>query len=1379
MMKHKNKISLALCVLLFLQILLPSISALASNVQAPTNLKVYELNPGYVKLEWEAVSKTKYYRIYQLVGEEKKLLTQTSNSEMSLSVGEGKLTYAVSSFDGTQESPLSNVATIEIIFPEMQKPGNLQSLIDGVYNATLSWDAVSYSQKYNIYKVNNGERTLVTSTKDKSVRFSALSEGKHIFEVTSYNSKFGESEDASQIEVNIVYPDMQAPKELKYQISNGNDVTLSWQRTANANSYKIYRINEETKSLVATTSSLSFTMDNLTEDTHVYEVRSYNNTFKESKDASRIEFEILYPKMESPNNLIFSVYNGNDANLKWEKVEYATSYKVYEIINGELSLLTETTNTQVNLKGLLEGTYNFVVSAYSNRFGESEGSLLEYNVVYPVMKNPEGLVGNLINVNNLYLKWEPVEFATSYNVYRIIDGKREFVSSLNNTFTGIQNLPEGKYVYEVTSNSDRFGESPIGSRVEKEIIFPEMKAPQNLQAFPNQTTNSIALSWEKAEHATEYKVYRIIEGQRSLVKTVPGTVVAFNELPDGEYIYEVTSFSKYGESASSNQVKAFIEPDLEAPAAPVASIEGDDIKLSWEPVQGADSYNVYEIVDGERVLVGNTTDTALTLENLEPGSHEYEIVPVTESGVEGKESTTIKVTAEDFDTTPPVTESNVTDEWLKENFSVQLTATDDKSGVDKTYYSINGTEFAEGTEFAVADEGIHEVSFYSIDKAGNKEEAKTVEVKIDKNAPETASNVTDEWLNQAFTVELTATDDLSGVANTFYSVNDGEYAEGTSFELTEAGVRKVSFYSIDKAGNVEETKTVEINIDKTAPETASNVTDEWLNQAFTVELTATDDLSGVAKTYYSINDGEYAEGTNFELTEAGVHKISFYSTDKAGNVEEAKTVEVKIDKTAPETASNVTDDWLNQAFTVELTATDDLSGVAKTYYSVNDAEFAEGTSFEVSEPGIHKVSFYSIDKAGNVEEAQTVEVKIDKTAPETASNVTDGWLNQAFTVELTATDDLSGVAKTYYSVNDAEFVEGSSFEVSEPGINKVSFYSVDNAGNVEETEAVEVKIDKTAPETASNVTDGWMTQDFTVELTAADDLSGVAKSYYSVNGGVYAEGTSFVVSEEGIHEVSFYSVDQAGNIEEAKAVEVKIDKTAPIVTWNIQKSAAGTDLTTSSCGRLDHWLTPFLHDNLGKKIGSKYIGSPWYLALSNQNPETTDLEVGDELELGTVLTIGYEAADNHSGIAIEELTVNGEKVAKGDQVTFDKTGEYNIQVTVKDNAGLQTTLEKTFMVYIPGNLKITPGTIKMNKGVFTARVTLPKGVEPNFDLSSVTLNGEAAVVDKGKGSAQQASKGMFKFNREDFDWNKGEVLVEFRGTVNGQLVVARTTVTVK
>jgi PKD repeat protein/glucose/arabinose dehydrogenase len=98
--------------------------------------------------------------------------------------------------------------------------------------------------------------------------------------------------------------------------------------------------------------------------------------------------------------------------------------------------------------------------------------------------------------------------------------------------------------------------------------------------------------------------------------------------------------------------------------------------------------------------------------------------------------------------------------------------------------------------------------------------------------------------------------------------------------------------------------------------------------------------------------------------------------------------------------------------------------------------------------------------------------------------------------------------------------------------------------------------DVVAPTTAAEVTgpasNGWFTGPATVTLTATDNDggSGVARTEYQLDTATaWTPYTGPVtVSGDGVHEVRFRSVDEAGNAEAAKAVEVKVDATAPVTT---------------------------------------------------------------------------------------------------------------------------------------------------------------------------------------------------------------------------------------
>lgn len=74
--------------------------------------------------------------------------------------------------------------------------------------------------------------------------------------------------------------------------------------------------------------------------------------------------------------------------------------------------------------------------------------------------------------------------------------------------------------------------------------------------------------------------------------------------------------------------------------------------------------------------------------------------------------------------------------------------------------------------------------------------------------------------------------------------------------------------------------------------------------------------------------------------------------------------------------------WYNESVNITLNAADDKSGLAKTEYRVNDGEWQTYQGlFHVTAEGENVVQYRSIDQAGNVEDIQSITVKIDQTAP--------------------------------------------------------------------------------------------------------------------------------------------------------------------------------------------------------------------------------------------------------------------------------------------------------------------------------------------------------------------------------------------------------------
>ncbi|MBD2867131.1 OmpL47-type beta-barrel domain-containing protein [Paenibacillus arenilitoris] len=97
--------------------------------------------------------------------------------------------------------------------------------------------------------------------------------------------------------------------------------------------------------------------------------------------------------------------------------------------------------------------------------------------------------------------------------------------------------------------------------------------------------------------------------------------------------------------------------------------------------------------------------------------------------------------------------------------------------------------------------------------------------------------------------------------------------------------------------------------------------------------------------------------------------------------------------------------------------------------------------------------------------------------------------------------------------------------------------------------------DRTPPVTTDDAPEGWANRDTRVTLHAADSDSGVAATYYTVNGGERQTGNEVALTAEGSHTITYWSVDAAGNAEQPHSVTVNVDKTSPKLSVRLDKKS--------------------------------------------------------------------------------------------------------------------------------------------------------------------------------------------------------------------------------
>lgn len=283
------------------------------------------------------------------------------------------------------------------------------------------------------------------------------------------------------------------------------------------------------------------------------------------------------------------------------------------------------------------------------------------------------------------------------------------------------------------------------------------------------------------------------------------------------------------------------------------------------------------------------------------------------------------------------------------------------------------------------------------------------------------------WNNTATDLSFTTDDDLSGVQSSDQSSPLHFVAEGAN-QTQQVTVT-------DKAGNSATFTSPAVNIDLTAPSTLAAISGiesnpEWYTAPVSVTLSASDNLSGIAGTFYRVDGGSPQTYTAaFPLASEGIHNVEFWSVDVAGNNETHQTRIVKIDATAPVTQASASgtagsNGWYQSSVQVSLSAVDSVSGVQNSFYRIDGgATQTYVGSFVISSAGQHTVEYWSVDQASNVEAMHSLLVKIDAAAPVVTANANPATAGKSprpvtITISGSATDSVSGISSASYNVVD-------------------------------------------------------------------------------------------------------------------------------------------------------------------------------------------------------------------------------------------------------------------------------------------------------------------------------------------------------------------------
>ena len=158
------------------------------------------------------------------------------------------------------------------------------------------------------------------------------------------------------------------------------------------------------------------------------------------------------------------------------------------------------------------------------------------------------------------------------------------------------------------------GDDPTYFNITPYIGIISMPKVENVKATAD-SVYMINLSWDAADNATKYNIYR--DGEK--LTTVNGTSYVDRDLPaQTRYCYNITSVNNSSESVFSDEVYVTtlsVEgvPAPEAPIVTAETVSSSEIKLTWNAVEYAAAYSIYQ---NNMIIKSALTDTTFTITGL-------------------------------------------------------------------------------------------------------------------------------------------------------------------------------------------------------------------------------------------------------------------------------------------------------------------------------------------------------------------------------------------------------------------------------------------------------------------------------------------------------------------------------------------------------------------------------------------------------------------------------------------------------------------------------------------------------------------------------------------------------------------------------------------
>jgi len=437
--------------------------------------------------------------------------------------------------------------------------------------------------------------------------------------------------------------------------------------------------------------------------------------------------------------------------------------------------------------------------------------------------------------------------------------------------------------------------------------------------------------------------------------------------------------------------------------------------------------------------------------------------------------------------------------FINDKISFSIHPDKNEKYLDNVQYSVDNGPFKNYSGNIKFDkDGFHIVRFKAVDPVLNWSPTQNFRIYVDLTHPTSSS----EWFGKTYAngvdlfvsgeakLQLSAQDNLSGVSKIVWAQDNTPginiFQDGKSFK---EGVHTIKIAAVDNVGNAEDWKQLNFTVDSTPPQSTVNIrgntfarnAKSFIDKGSYVSLKAQDEISGVNRIEYRINNGPVKTFQHKIPIDNKISKIEYRSIDNVDNKENWKSLEVFLDSTPPKLAIENKGNYKQIAgkiyarsgFAIVANVSDDDSG-AKSLFVNNSFENVTHKEIIFNQPGEHSIYLGAEDQVGNTANSVSYTVVIDEETPQTTLNTSNDFVQKGETfisslpnkIDFTANDKGVGIAYIELSYNGKDFhkIQGPiDLATWTEDSRTIHFRSMDKLGNLEPVQKMHINVRNKGP----------------------------------------------------------------------------------------------------------------------------------------------------------------------------------------------------------------------------------------------------------------------------------------------------------------------------